>query len=263
MKKDLTFSGYFMTVLNDHITIDNFKKSIPTGEYNYQHEGVYYTFDFEYDGDLLFISMDHGSPLPLPEHVVNIETLEKENNPRTENLYEPKQTFAFIDFNTGYIWLSNTHKKIVMWVFFTEKFKTPQVSIREVYDEQKFLETLVSVDDIKFSATPHNLFSSTSTLSQELSNELLGYGGTQAIIQIKYHNTFVGDTIKDKLLSLFRNKAAFRSLVVTGKDSKGAMMKFNTDAIIRKIIIKTELELNGTFNSDRIFEQIKGELSKI
>ena len=75
-----------------------------------------------------------------PDNVINTDTQEKEKNPRQNNQYEPKQDFAVIDFTTSYLWLSNTYKKIVLWTFFTEKLKTPQITIKEVYDEDNFIK---------------------------------------------------------------------------------------------------------------------------
>lgn len=263
MKKELKFSGYFMTIANEAIMSSLFKENLLDASYNYNYDGQHYTFNFGYDDTLFYIYITHGSPYPLPDVVINTDTQKEEKNPRKNNQYEPKQDFAVIDFKTSYLWLSNTYRKIVLWTFFTEKLKTYQISIKEVYDEDNFISSIKKIDAIRLTGVPSNLFSSSSFLSEELSKELNGYGAASAVIHLKYQNTFVGDSLREKIISLIKGKAALKNIMIAGKDTKNMPMFFNTDAIMRKVFVKTDLNDNGTLNEKAVFDKFKSEISKL
>lgn len=260
MKKDLKFTGYFMTINKKALNIDEFKGVLPEQEHKYTYAEQYYTFTPLYVDHYLFLPISHGSPYPLPDNVRNIKTFETEKNPRSEEQYEERQDYAIIDFNTGYLWISNIYRKIVLWTIFQEKFINQPVSIKEVYDEKEFIDKIDRLDEIKFSAVP-NLFSSTSTLSEELNKELLGYGGATTTIHFKYENTKVIDFIRAKLSSLLKSKAAFKSIMISGKDESGIGMFFNPETIMKKITIKTTLNDNGTFNDEDVLTNLKNTLN--
>lgn len=262
MKKELKFTGYFMTVLHEHISIATFKSNILEQEYHYKVDEVYYTFTPKFTDKYLFIHLTHGSPFPLPDKVINTDTLQPETNPRSGNQYEPKDDFAVVDFTTGYLWISNTHRKNFLWTFFTDKLHTPLVSIKEVYDEENFINTIHKLDEIKFSAVPSNLFSATNTLSSELDRELNGYEATTAVLHLKYKDKFIGENLKSKIMSLVSSKGAFKNVMIAGRDLNNISMLFNSDTILKKILIKTELNTNGTFNADDVFNKVTIELSK-
>lgn len=259
MKKELKFTGYFMTVNNAQARIETFRNALTEPQYYFPYESIHFTFYPQFVEHFLYIPMTHGSPYPLPENVININTNLPETNPRRADQYEPKQDFAVVDFNTGYVWVSSTHRKIVLWTFFFEKLRGYEVVLKEVFDKDNFIKTIKTIDNIKMSAVP-NIFSATNTLANELANEIHGYEAAVATLIFNYKNKIVGDGLKEKLKSIMGAPGAFKNLMIAGKDANNIGVFFNSETIMRKVNIRTELNPNGTYNPDDVWSKIKKEL---
>ncbi len=262
MNKDLKFTGFFVIINDSHISIDKFREKFPEQTHHYRHSGSIYILNPHYEDNLLYIPINGGSVYPLPQEVIHAETFEKSPNPRSKDFVEPKQDFAIIDFSTGYLWISNIYRKILLWTYFVEIFKTTSITIKEAINESDFIGAIKSVNNIKMSVVP-GLFSHTGVLSDELGKEIYGYGATTAVLEFKYKEKMVGDDLKTKITSLIRNRDAYRDVTISGKDANGATMLFNPDAVLRKINVRAKMNNNGTFNEKDVWEKVKKELKKI
>lgn len=199
--------------------------------------------------------MEDGTTMPRNPKVINLDTSAKEENPRQPNQIEPKDSFFLIDFNTGFLWLSDSRKKATILDFLKNKFKSINFVSKDVYDEKQFIDTIKTLDSIKLSIVP-NLFAPTNTLSEKLVDEINGYGATTAVLQLQYKDKFVGNDLAAKIDSLFKDKTNFSGITISGRDAKNLGILFNINSFSRKIDFKSSIDENGLFNPDNVFSQL-------
>ncbi len=140
-----------------------------------------------------------------------------------------------------------------------EKLETENVLIRDVYDEQEFINTIKRVDDIRISAAP-DMFSATHTLTSELANTINGYGAVAATLSFKYENHLIGDSLLEKIKSLFENKERFRGITIAGRDQDNVGMLFNVDTFSQKIDFRLEVDDNEMFIVSEVFSELIDKL---
>src|SRR5690606_33093684 len=154
-----------------------------------------YIFNLAYEDNYLKINFSDGSAMPRNPNVYNKDTQEIEPNPREAHQIEPREYFAVFDLNNSFLWLSNTKKKSLLIDFFQRLFKNQKLVLKDVYDEEKFIQNLKTIDQIKISAVP-NLFSQTNSVSKALVDEM--YGAYEAVLHLKYKDKFIGDDLLTK-----------------------------------------------------------------
>jgi hypothetical protein len=258
--KNIVFSGTFLSVNDNVINIDDFKKQIPEDTYTITENKRVHIYKYIYTENHLKITFGDGSAMPRNPNVFDVETKTTLPNPRQPNQAEPKETFGLIDFNTGFLWLSNSRKRNSLIDFFRTKFdnKTKLVS-KDVYDEEKFIETLKKLDDIRLSAVP-NLLSQSNVLTEKLAEEINGFEATSAQLHFHYQDKLIGNSLLEKIKSIFENRVNFNGVVISGRDENNLGMLFNSDGFSRKIEFKTTVDENEMFLPDDVFTKL---LSKI
>jgi len=250
--KSLTFSGIFISIADKQIELKSFKDKLTQTSYSKTFQGTFYTFNLNFVDDFLKIYFTHGRPTPLPEEVINIDTLAPEENPRQKNQYEPKQNFALIDFRTGILWLNNIKKKNPLLEFLKKELDEKNIVVKDVFNETEFVEAIKSLDEIKFSAVP-DLFSSTSTLTNEMSNEIYGYEASVGTFYLRYESKTVSQTLREKIKNLFINRQHLNGIMISGRDAKGLGMLFNSNVFSKKIQFNSVVDENEIFSQDMVF----------
>jgi hypothetical protein len=251
--KNLTFSGMVFFVNDMKIDTAKFNEIIIAQQISETIGKKVHIFELEYEGTFLKINFADGSAMPRNPNVFNIETNTLEENRRLPSQVEPKEYFAIIDLVNSYLWLSNTKKKSLLLEYFQKLFKNQHIIIKDVYDENKFIELLKTLDQIKISAAP-SIFSQTNTVSNALVDEM--YGATEAILQLKYQNMFIGDDTLAKIKSFFKNRDSFNSITISGRDEKGLGMLFNNNLFTRKIDIEAIVDENEMFLPSDVFSKL-------
>jgi hypothetical protein len=254
--KKIVFSGTFLSVNDNAISIDEFKRQIPEDTYTLTENKRVHIYKYTYNENYLKITFGDGSAMPRNPNVFDVETKTTLPNPRQPNQAEPRETFGLIDFTTGFLWLSNSRKRNSLLDFFRTKFdsKSKLVS-KDVYDEQKFIETLKKLDDIRLSAVP-NLFSQSNVLTEKLAEEINGYEATSAQLHFHYQDKIVGNSLLEKIKSIFQNRNNFNSIVISGRDENNLGMLFNADGFSRKIEFKASIDENEMFLPDEVFNKL-------
>jgi len=265
MKKIISFSGMICYLYDVRLSIDEFKNSINETVINKdiiddKIENRVQIFRLEYIGNFLKIFFSDGSSMPRSPKVYDKETRELENNPRNKNQIEPKEYFALIDFNTSFLWLSNTSKKTSLVNYFKRYFSNSELKLKDIYNEQEFINTLEMLDGIKISVVPNLLFVSTNTLSKALSDEM--YPASKAELSLTYNKIGVLEKIKDKILNIFKNKDSFESITISGRDKKGLEILFNNNSFSRKISVESEVDDDGMFCPGDVFEKLIDKITK-
>ena len=254
-KKPLVFSGVFLYLNDEKLSIDNFYKKLPTGSYTNNSESKVQIFNIEYEDAYLKMNFGEGTVGQRNPNVFNFDTNEEEPNPRKKNQVEPRQTFAIIDFKTSFVWISNSKKRTALIDLFKEHFKTSSIIVKEIYDEKQFIDMLKSLDNIKISAVP-NLFSDAGILSKTLSEEINGYEASVATLSLGYNNRLTNNFLIEKVKSIFEQKNSLKSIVIAGKDENNLGMLFNTEGFSRKIDIEAQVDEDEMFSAEDVYKKL-------
>ncbi len=258
-KKTLIFSGFAFYVDDFIINIDNFKEVINKTIYEELDGNRVSIFQINYQDNFLTINFSDGSAMPRNPNVYNKSKQEFEPNPRETDQIEPKEHFSVIDFSNGFLWLSNSKKKSLLLDFFHKIFKNKRVYLKDVYDEDKFIKGLKTLDQIKVTAAP-SMFAATNSLSKALVDEM--YGANEAVLHLKYKDRFIGDTLIEKVRSIFRNRESFNGIMISGRDEKNLGMYFNNNLFTRKIDIDALVDKNEMFNPKDVFVKIIAKIQE-
>lgn len=251
--KNIVFSGTFLSINDNAINIDVFKKQIPENTYTITKNKRVHIYKYVYQDNFLKITFGDGSAMPRNPNVFDVKTNKTLPNPRQPNQAEPRVTFGLIDFKTGFLWLSNSRKRNSLLDFLRTKLeKNSKLVSKDVYDEQKFIETLRKLDDIRLSAVP-NLFSQSGVLTAKLAEEINGYEATLAQLHFHYQDKLVGYSLIEKIKSIFKNRNNFNGVLISGRDEKNLGMLFNADGFSRKIEFKASIDENEMFLPDEVF----------
>lgn len=170
------------------------------------------------------------------------------------------ENFALIDFETCFLWISSGKKIKLLVDFIQKKFIKYQVVVKDVFDEQEFINTIKRLDDIRLTSTP-DLFSSTTTLTHALSDEINHFEAVEAILHLKYQDKWVGNSLSTRITSIFKNKENFRGIMISGRDEKNHGILFNSNVFSRKIDFKATVDENEMFDSIEVFSILIGKIN--
>lgn len=256
----INFSG-MICYLNDlRVSIEDFKEKLNGGVSTIEQGNGVQIFNLEYKDDNLLISFSDDSAMPRNPKVYDKGTQTLQNNPRKKDQIEPRDYFALIDFKTSFLWLNNTKKKKLLLKFMQGYFIKEKLILKDIYSEHEFINCLKTLDGIKLSAVPANIFAETNTTSKALNDEM--YPATKAELILTYNQIRVIDKIKDKIANILHNRISFQNITISGRDEKNLEIFFNNNMFTRKITFKSEIDENGMFISDQVFDELISKIKK-
>jgi hypothetical protein len=254
-QKLITFSGIYLTKDDKKLDILDFKEHLKEEIYRDIDENTAHFYSFKFQNDYLRIQYSDGSTFPRNPSVINIETKQNEPNPRKPNQVEPREHFALIDFTTNLFWISSQKKRNILLNLFKSEFHTNNIVAKDVYDKEQFISALSKLDKLRFGMVP-NLFSNNSSLTEAFKDEINQYEAVEGILELKYDDKFVGNSLSEKIRSLFKNEGCLDGITISGRDSRNLGMLFNTNVFSRKIEFKAIIDENEMFNSDDVFKKL-------
>lgn len=254
-KKPLIFSGVFLYLNDQKLSLPSFQKHLPSGSYSNNDDNKVQIYKIEYEDNFLKINFAEGSVGPRNPSVFNFTLEEEEPNPRQKDQVEPRQTFAVIDFNTSFLWISNSKKRGALIDLLKSYFKSASIIVKDIYNEEEFIEMLKILDNIKISAVP-NLFSDSGTLSQSLADEINGYEASVATLNLTYNSRPTTEYLMNKVKSIFTQRNSLKSIVISGRDKNNLGMLFNTEGFSRKIEIEANVDEDEMFSSDDVYTKL-------
>ena len=103
------------------------------------------------DDNYIFFVIESGSLEPRDEYVIDKKSKKKRKNPKKETEIELlKQIFAYYDFNSNLLYLSDVRNKRT-FEDIIRKITSGNFMIKGIYEEKEtFLKLLRNVEEIKF-----------------------------------------------------------------------------------------------------------------
>lgn len=239
-EKNITFSGNFITKNDISLTKDEFVASLDSMEESKNLGDYIQSYSLSFQDDFLKIEFSDGSSYPRNPSVINTSTNESEPNPRQPTQIEPKEYFALIDFSKSFLWISNAKKRGMVTDFIRSKFKEAVINVKDIFNKDQFVESIKRIDDLRISVVP-DILSDTNTLTQVFADEINRYDAVEATLHFKYHDTFVGNNIHDKIASIFTNREKFKSVMISGRDERNNGMLFNLNVFSKRLSLKQSL----------------------
>lgn len=142
------------------------------------------------------------------------------------------------------MWISNNKKKGTVLAFLREKIPDVSVSTKDIYDENNFIETLNSLNEIRFTAVPE-IFSKVNSPTNALEDEINLYEAREAELRLKYKNYTLMPSLIRKIKSLFKDKDKYKSIMISGRDRKDADILFDSSVFARNVKVWAYVDDNG------------------
>jgi len=201
---------------------------------------------------------NYGKAMPHRDIVVDTQSLEESENPRTSQQVEPnKQLFAIYDKDSTLFYISNIQKKSLLEEYL-KGHTDEEVIIKNVYKNiSEFIDEISSLESIKFTGS-RDLLNREGDLFQQL-RDIFGYGEPEEFsIEAKYR-TSMTDVIKREIMRLAgyqgSNKQDIKTLVCIGKNERGFERVFNTNSFINKIPIPLQKDTQLLFPPEEVKNQ--------
>lgn len=256
--KNIFFSGMVCYLDDLTLKIDDFKEKFQDDTFSEEKGNSVEIFQVKFINEYLTINFSDGSSMPRNPKVYDQETHSLKDNPRSKEQIEPKEYFALIDFKTSFLWLNNTKKKSLLLHFIQKFFKNKNLLLKDIYDEEDFINCLKTLDGIKISAVP-SIFIESNTTSKALNDEM--YLASKAELKLSYDRVKILEKLKSKIKNILSQKESFQNITISGRDDKGLEMLFNNNLFTRKISFKSDIDENGMFDPNQIFNKLIIEIS--
>lgn len=225
-------------------------KSIESS-FNYVGDKTLYKIDTEIiSNEYFWMSIDYGSPTPHREVLINIETFNEDINPRKENQVElTSQSFFLYSFKNKLLYASNSrHLNLFISVLKSQTNKNFQIN--KVYiNSDEFMSKIKNVKKISFSAFDDLFFSNTKEY-----NAIIDLTGTSCPKKFTLIANYDNHSITNFLKGLFtkRKNSSISELMISGFDSDGFEMLYNTDTFSNKIPLRIKKNNEGVYDMEEI-----------
>lgn len=258
-KQSITFSGFQLFFNESLIEKKDISKYINEETDSKAEGSKIYIFNYMYRDEFLTISFSDGSSIPRPDYIYENEhdKIEKKENPRKNNQIEPKNHFCLIDFKNAFLWLSNSRKKSLISENLNEKCKPNILTLKDVYDKEEFIKILKTLNHLKLKGVPE-LFDEVVKYKNALMDDL--YGAVEAELILKYDDSTINHIFKGRIRDLLDQKEHFKSISISGKDSKNLGMLFNNNIFSRRITFDAQISQNGLFSEEEVYKNLIGQV---
>lgn len=253
----LRFDGIRETEINDLQLV------VTSGQvYHPKRQKYLYLVDSEIVDDRFFwLSSEYDDAARFSNFVINQETGEKEENPRSKNQVEPRQQFfACFDAKYHYLYLNDMNRRNFLQEYLSHMTQH-EFSINNVYTSvDDFCNHIKVIRSLNFVQTD-NLFARNNKIFTQVPN-MLGLDVPEkiqmkiALGDIPIHR---GRSVLDRL---HRDLDAFANVIIVGCDDSGVEQTYDFSSVIRHIVISPQKDENEHYNPQVIKELLLAELRK-
>lgn len=197
-----------------------------------------------------------GEKYPYCKDVFNSKQEKIIKNPRSvDNIELSEPIFLLIDLTTSRIFISDQKKKAEIMVLLkeiTNKF----IEIKPLMKQKEFIDKIRTVKEISFSAEP-NMFTKTNTLSENLVEDIYGYGAKEATLKLKYDQSSNFKVAREKIRAIYNKRECFKNITIIGRTSDKFEKIFNIEEVVGKLSLNITIDTNTKlFNKDEVFTSL-------
>lgn len=232
----------------------------------YELDGIAYDIVCEViDEKLLWIYAKYGKAKPYDNQILNIETKEYSNNPRTPDDVEMRnQIFCIYSQKIGVLYMSDFRKSRVIEKYLRETFQRDFTIRKYVVNLETFVNEVDSIKSLKFVSVDEHLFN--SGIFDEV-RDVCGFGSDDGIVsvsmEVKVTNKQIDKSKWRNILNSFKTKKEKREIdkmICVGKDDKNIEKIFNLDTFLKKIQIPATKDKNEMYDPEKVKKSILEQL---
>lgn len=223
-------------------------------------EDTYYEVTVSKNDTHIWFAFDYGKPNPIDNHLTNVKTGRKKENPRTKEQAELiQQLFALYYFGNNTLYISN-FKKINVFLNMLQKNLSKKFIFKSFFKSQdEIISILKQIEEISFTDTK-TLFDQNSPERKALV-DLTGTGAPDKFtLTAKYKSHDIINFII-KLLNKESGKEK-TNLTIKGVNEKGFKCIFNMNYLVQKMPVDCNKEENGKYNSLEVKNNLLNEIMK-
>ncbi len=259
---ELTFSAFQLLINKKIPTLEIFRSLID--EERYRNLGNYYRLEIEIVEDRFFwLYARYGKPFPYSNEVVDIDTEETKENPKSENDIElNQQLFCLFDNIKKTLFISNSNKKSFLEAFLKDKLQQETVIKRHFLSPEQFIEKIRTIDTISFTSE-NNLFKPENGIFNASKN-MFGLGEP---IDFKIDLNYNGQSKTEKFMKTFlslnekRINQEIKTLICIGKDDSDMETMFDINSFTQVISIKVKRN-KGMYEQTLVKDNLLLEIKK-
>lgn len=214
------------------------------------------------NNDYFFLTVESGTLEPRDKYVIDKTSKKKRKNPKKETEIELlKQLFAFYDYKTNLLYLSDVRNKKIFEDIIHE-ITEQKFMLKGIYeDKETFLNLLNNVEEIKFTSK-EDLFSSDSKKRCSLIDLVGTTEITDLTLDIKTNSHQFNPINFLKDLMTEETEYTLNGLLIRGKDETGFEHVYNQQTFIKKIVIDAE-KYSGKYDSEEIKINLQKKIEEL
>lgn len=254
----LRFNGCRETEISDLQLVANISQQ----SYQPEDQKYLYLMDSEVvDNRFLWLSSEYDDAKRFRDYVINQETGEREENPRSKNQVELRQQFfACFDAKNHFLYLSDINKRSFLQKYLSNMTQT-EFSISNVYSSiDDFCQHVKTIRSLKFTQTS-NLFSENNEIFTRITN-ILGLDMPEKM-QVKIGLGDIPIRGNRHILDYFQKaRSAFDNVIIIGCDDDNVAQTFDLSSVIKHIVISPAKDENEHYDPQKVKKLLLKELRK-
>lgn len=239
----LTLSKFQLIIGSQRPLIHELKKIAEVGIQQYEHGGNLYYMQLEWieSSHVLYIYGQYDNENLYYNKVVNKETREIEDNPRSRNQVElKKQFFAFYSEEEAVLYLSSLLKKGMLQQYIEDTLQI-ETLIKNVYSSiDEFVDSIDYLERAEFVEHRRITADSDSLRIRQVCTDVYGLGCPERV-SIKMELAMkAGIALKNiirKLEQRFQQDSV-KSVVLVGRDDQNIEHHFNLSSVLEKMVLE-------------------------
>ena len=207
-----------------------------------------------------WMSCDYDNSERFRDYVVNLDTQEKEPNPRTKIQIEPRQQFfACYDLQTKALYLNNLDRRSFLQKYFSEATSAEYI-IQNVYaNVDEFCQRVKEITGFRF-VQIDNLYSHSGNLFKQIGN-LFGEDSPKEIqMKVSYVGLPMHAGGRGVVDLLHRNKDQFENVIIVGRDQDDVEHSFDFSSVLKNIQIHPTKDNNAQYDPTEVRSLLLAQL---
>lgn len=260
----MVFGTYLLFVDdNPELGLNTFTDIINVGPSMFKPNRGKYLFEIKHsiiDNRFYWMECDYDNARLFKDYVINFETGEKEDNPRTMNQVETRQQlFVCFDCLSHRLYVSDRNRLPFVKAYIKDALQK-EVNIKTVISSaEDFYEQVSTLHQLKFTQID-NLFSRDT----DIFNEVPNFYGLDLPDKMKLTLTYSGHPINKSLKGLVQymtnHRDYFSDVLLIGSDDDGLEKVFDLSSVLHKVVIDIRKDEHDRYDSNDVRTKLLSQL---